>query len=73
MSRWCRDGVAERRADIVACEVQTCDDGEVLVERSCLDRHLCRIGEHTACQAQQDLGADDARLARGAGGPSVVD
>lgn len=67
------DCIPKRRANIIRREVQPRDDSEMLMLRRGLNRRLRRIREHAARKTQQDLRADDAGLAAGAGAAAVVD
>lgn len=51
-------GVAERRANVVAREVQTGDDGDVFVLGRGLDAGLGGVREESSGYAQQDLRTD---------------
>ena len=57
-----RDAVAECGANVVTCEVDTGDDGNMFVLCCGLDGSLCWVWEKTSCDTQQNLSADDTGL-----------
>lgn len=68
-----RDGVSQRRANVVRGKVDTGDNSDVLVLRRGLDTRLRRVREHTARNTETDLGAHDTGVVRWAGAAAVVD
>ena len=68
-----RDAVAECGANVVTCEVDTGDDGNMFVLCCGLDGSLCWVWEKTSCDTQENLGADNTGLSGVVVTTSVVD
>lgn len=67
------DGIAQRGSDVVASEVETSDDSDVLMSRGSLDGSLSWIREQTSSDTKQDFRSDDAGILVRAKASAILD